>query len=171
MTDAERLAAAITLAIFFHFLLIFVRTADPEAPLSLSITLSPEDTSVIAASAPKSSTGISTAPSAANEEAEQRDKKRRVYLEYLEEVDNAIHARRFIDGNRDLIGTVLYGFAIMPDGTFANIRLLKSSGEKKLDDAAFKAIRAASAVVKRPGILGAEPLEVSLWIKFQYGLE
>lgn len=170
MTDAERMGTAITLALFFHFLIVLYKPAEPDPPVLMRLEVATDESSTISKERLGEGTGISTAPTPDTPENEQRNKKRQAWLEYLDGVDAAIHARRLFTGREDLIGTTLCAFTILPDGHFTNARIIRSSGNPDLDRDALTAIAAASGVVKRPAIIGNERLEISLWIKYQYGL-
>lgn len=170
MTDAERMGAAITLALFFHFLIALYKPAEPEAPIQMRLEVATDETSAINRERIGEGIGISTARAPDTPENELRNKKRQAWLAYLDEVDSAIHARRLATGRDDLIGTALCAFTILPDGRFTNARIIRSSGNQALDKDATAAIAAASGVIKRPAIIGNERLEISLWIKYQYGL-
>ena len=96
--------------------------------------------------------------------------KRKAFLQFLTEVETAIHTRRFERGTANLIGLAQCTFIIQPDGHFAAIDLQKSSGNPQLDAAALYAVRAASGVVKRPKIIGPDPIPMTVQVKYQYGL-
>ncbi len=88
-----------------------------------------------------------------NAEEAARRRKRLAIKSYLKQVNEAIERRKFLPGNgdlSDLIGNVLYTFHIRPDDTFSDIRLVRSSGNARLDQAAGCAIASASGVTKRP---------------------
>lgn len=170
MTDAERLGTAITLALFFHFLIALYRPTETDPPMQLHISVSTEEASVLNRDRTGQGTGISTAQTPDSPEAELRNKKREAWLKYIDDVDAAIHAHRLMSGRTDLIGTALCAFTIMPDGNFQNARIIRSSGDESLDRDALLAIKSAGGLVKRPEIIGTNKLEVSLWIKYQYGL-
>ena len=57
-----------------------------------------------------------------------------------------------------------------PDGTFTDPVLRASSGSPQLDASARRAVLAASGKVRRPAIIGTEPIPVILHVKYQYGL-
>lgn len=171
MTDAERMGTAITLALFFHFLIVLYKPAEPEIPVLMRLEVATDENSAASRERAGDGTGISTAPAADTPENEQRNKKRQAWLAYLDQVDSAIHARRLATGRDDLIGATLCAFSILPDGRFANVKILRGSGNPELDKDALAAIAAASGIVKRPAIIGTERLEISLWIKYQYGLD
>ena len=73
-------------------------------------------------------------------------------------------------GRTDLIGIVTYSFIVDAAGRFSNIRMLASSGWPELDRVAKLAIERSSGRVKRPRLIGAEPLAVVQEVRFQYGL-
>ena len=85
------------------------------------------------------------------------------------DVDDAIHARR-LTGERTLIGFAVCSFTIDSEGMFRDVTLVRSSGSQRLDASALNAVRAASGVIKRPPIIGPDPIRVSLQVKYQYAL-
>ena len=103
-------------------------------------------------------------------EAEAADRKREAFLRYLDDIDEAVHARRLDAGDTGLIGVAAYAFIVRPDGTFTEPELRLSSGSPRLDEAARRAVLAASGKVKRPALFGSGPIPVMLHVKYQYGL-
>lgn len=98
--------------------------------------------------------------------------RRQARRHYLQRVREAIEQRKFQAG-RDLsglIGNALYSFRILPDDTFADIRIRRSSGDPALDRAARDAILAASGRVKRPKILKGRRYNLSVTVKYQYSM-
>lgn len=118
----------------------------------------------------QSGLGVDAPSREAQEQARLADIKRRIFLRFLQDVDDAVHARRLDAGNTDLIGVAECRFMILGDGHFTEPVLCAGSGRPRLDAAALQAIRAASGTVQRPAMLGAEPIPVTLQVKFQYGL-
>ena len=57
-----------------------------------------------------------------------------------------------------------------PTGRFTDPVLRASSGSPQLDASARRAVLAASGKVRRPAIIGTEPIPVILHVKYQYGL-
>ncbi len=68
------------------------------------------------------------------------------------------------------MGVAEYMFTVRPDGTFTDPVLRASSGSPQLDASARRAVLAASGKVRRPAIIGTEPIPVILHVKYQYGL-
>ena len=171
MTDGERLAVAICLSLTLHYFLFRpLPVADATAePIDLS-TLHVVGTSVVTALAPP--IAVEAAEVAAKEPAaDAADQRQRALRAYLEDVSDAIHARRLAQaGDRQLIGNAVFSLAIAPDGRFSQIRLVHSSGEMALDADARHALDAASGVVGRPKILGSEFLSLTVTVKYQLGL-
>lgn len=99
------------------------------------------------------------------------EERRRVYLQYLDDVSSEIHSRRLDFGHTDLIGIAICTFFIDETGRFVSVRLLKSSGHPELDRVAMMAVEAASGRVKRPKILGNSRIGVAQEVRFQYGLK
>ena len=170
MTDSERLWTGIALSLFLHFSLTLFHGAEQEEQVAFNAVLEMDDSSTLSRSSTREGTGLQSSSPQDREEAEKLDRKRRAYLRYLDEVDDAIHARRLDGGGTHLIGVALCAFTISPDGTFRDIQLVKTSGTPELDTSALRAVRAASGVVRRPDIIGSEPISVSLQVKYQYSL-
>jgi TonB family protein len=61
-------------------------------------------------------------------------------------------------------------FTVEPDGSFRNIRVLSSSGNRELDATAIRAIRALNGNVKRPEWSGRQPIDAVLVVKYQHEL-
>ncbi len=171
MTDSERLWTGVAISLFLHFSLTLRYPAVEEEKIGFRAVLEMESQSSALPNATRQGTGVESAPAAGPEEAEQLDRKRRAYLRYIEDVDDAIHARRLVSGDTGLIGVALCAFTIEADGTFRSPQIVSTSGRPELDASALRAVRAASGVVRRPDILGSEPIHVSLQVKYQYGLE
>lgn len=169
MSDMERWAAAIVLALAAHFFILqpaWIKGggSSPAGQLVL-VRLAPSQ--VRAGDAP----GLSiTGERAGDEDSNLADQRRKAYNRYLDDISDAIHARRFDYGRTDLIGVTELGFIIGWDGNFNKIWLVKSSGRPELDKAAEHAVRAASGVVRRPSELGSENLAVIMQVKYQYDL-
>lgn len=170
MTDSERLWTGIALSLFLHFSLTLFHGPEAEELPVFNAVIEMDDSSVLNHSSSREGTGLQSASPQDREEAEKLDRKRRAYLRYLDDVDDAIHARRLDGGGTHLIGVALCAFTITPEGTFRDIQLIKSSGSDELDASALRAVRAASGVVRRPDIIGADPISVSLQVKYQYSL-
>ena len=170
MTDSERLRVGIALSLFAHFLLLneHWQVITPIPPLTISVSLELESSAVTAAQGP--GFGINNPSPEAQEQNRIANMKRKAFLQFLTEVETAIHTRRFERGTADLIGLAQCTFIIQPDGHFAAIDLQKSSGNPQLDAAALYAVGAASGVVKRPKIIGPDAIPMTVQVKYQYGL-
>lgn len=101
------------------------------------------------------------------DKADAADRKRQAFLRYLDDIDEAVHARR-LNGETGLIGVAEYMFTVRPDGIATDPVLRASSGSPQLDAPARRAVLAASG--KRPAIIGTESIPVILHVKYQYGL-
>ena len=155
MTEKECLAAGIAVSLFAHFaLLIAPRPPEPE----------PSFTTVVQMDM------ASPAVATSRDKADAADRKRQAFLRYLDDIDEAVHARRLDGGETGLIGVAEYMFTVRPDGTFTDPVLRASSGSPQLDASARRAVLAASGKVRRPAIIGTEPIPVILHVKYQYGL-
>ena len=170
MTDGERLWTGIALSLFLHVSLALLHVSPAEEAPAFRAVLEMDEESTLTRGGTRPGTGLQSSSPEDREEAEELNRKRRAYLRYLDEVDDAIHARRLDSGDTSLIGVALCAFTIAPDGTFSEIRIVHSSGREALDASALRAVRAASGVVRRPEILGPAPIHVSLQVKYQYGL-
>lgn len=170
MTDSERLWTGIAVSLFLHFSLVLWHPAGEPEQNGFRAVLEMDMASAALPDGARQGTGVESAPTNNREEAERLDRKRRAYLRYIEDVDDAIHARRLASGDTGLIGVALCAFTIQGDGSFRDARIISSSGRAELDASALRAVRAASGAVRRPDILGAEPIHVSLQVKYQYDL-
>lgn len=171
MTDSERIWTGIALSLFLHFSLTLIHASPAEEAPVFRAVLEMDSESALVQGRTSPGTGLHSSSESDRDEAEKLDRKRRAYLRYLDDVDNAIHARRLDAGDTDLIGVALCAFTIGRDGTFHEIRIVTSSGRPELDASALRAVHAASGVIRRPEILGADPIHVSLPIKYQYDLK
>ena len=167
MTDGERLWTGIALSLFLHFSLTLIHASPGEDAPVFRAVLAMDSESTLSRSGTRPGTGLQASSESDREEAERLNQKRRAYLRYLDEVDDAIHARRLDAGDTSLIGVALAAFTITKDGTFHDVRIVTSSGRPELDASALRAVHAASGVVRRPAILGTEPMHVSLPVKYQ----
>lgn len=92
---------------------------------------------------------------------------------FLTQVHEAIERRKFLPGNGDLsglIGNALFTFRILPNDSFTDVRLLRSSGDLRLDRAALRAIMAASGLTKRPKIIQGQTFTMRTAVKYQYNM-
>ncbi|MCF0253068.1 MAG: TonB family protein [Duodenibacillus sp.] len=167
----DRLKPAFAISASLHLLALIM--------ISLPVILSEHTGSVsldltsteVRVSSPDSSVAIgSYAPGDANAQ-QAAEKRRQIYNRYIDEVAKEIHARRLDFGKQDLIGIATYSFSIDKTGAFYDIALRNSSGHKQLDEVAEKAIRAASAKVKRPKELGTDDIWLLHEVRFQYALK
>ena len=157
MTEKECLAAGIAVSLFAHFaLLIAPRPPDPE-PSFITVVQMDMASPAVTTSREKG-IGIAAASPRDMDKADAADRKRQAFLRYLDDIDEAVHARRLDGGETG------------PDGTFTDPVLRASSGSPQLDASARRAVLAASGKVRRPAIIGTEPIPVILHVKYQYGL-
>ena len=165
MTGQERFTACLAVSFLIHFLGAGWGSGTPEATeLSQSIAVELRS-SVGTAEGEGSTVGAATTGNGTLSEQESARKA------YLKAVSDAVHARRLNDpAARQEIGTAWYRVMLYPDGRFSAPVLVRSSGHRGLDTSAEQAIRAASGVVRRPPLLGDETIEVTLPVKYQYGL-
>lgn len=169
MTDRECLITGIALSLFAHFLLLRA-PAPEEAPPAFHTVIQMDMESPAVAAVREKGLGVEAARPGDVAEAEAADRKREAFLRYLDDIDEAVHARRLDAGDTGLIGVAAYAFIVRPDGTFTEPELRLSSGSPRLDEAARRAVLAASGKVKRPALIGSGPIPVMLHVKYQYGL-
>ncbi|NDV18464.1 TonB family protein [Pseudodesulfovibrio sp. JC047] len=92
---------------------------------------------------------------------------------YLASVHETIERHKFLPDNGDLsalIGNALFTFRILPNDTFTDIHLVRSSGDPRLDQAAQQAITTASGRTKRPKILRGRTFRITTAVKYQYNM-
>lgn len=170
MTESDCLKVGVAVSLFAHFLLLGAKGPDDTLHQPTRTVVHLKMDSPVVAPVQEEGLGVIAAVQQDLQDAKAADRKRQAFLEYLDAVDAAVHARRLDGGESGLIGVVSYVVLILPDGNFAEPRLRRSSGDPRLDAAAARAIRAASGKVKRPRIIGLDPINVILEVKYQYGL-
>ena len=158
----DTLKIGISLAILCHcFGLMFLTAPAPseeDFPMTVIVKL---DSAQAAVSEQGQSLGMESVSENSLTEKKVADKKREIYLQYLEDVSLCIHARRFLEPNsHGLIGIALYKIRVNADGIFTAADLYKSSGNKQLDRAGLTAVRACSGFVKRPPSTGVQPMNI-----------
>lgn len=162
-----RIALAVSVALHAIFLLllnpIHFESGDPTT--IVAVKLNP-----LVADAAGEGTGIEALQTDNSSQDKAQDKRREIFLQYLEDISAMVHSMRFVTGSRELIGIASYTFYVQPDGKFSNIRLKNSSGKAALDKAAYEAIKASSGKVKRPKAIGLQPIPVLQEVRYQYGL-
>lgn len=170
MSESMKIGLAVSAGV--HLVLLLAWGGVEEAPVSggdfLRIDAAVADAVSVAPEGALAIGEFKTGESADEEKLAQQ--RRRIYAQYLEDVDKEIHSRRLDFGRTDLIGIAVFTFQINGDGTFSRISLRDSSGSPQLDDVARKAIAASSGRVKRPKVLGKLPIFIVQEVRFQYGL-
>ena len=149
-------------------------SSDPPAMAGEEIILPADFT--IAAAAPMANTlaleqmeGTDDSRSA---ESTARRRRRMAREQYFQRVRETVERYKF-QYNADLsglLGNALCSFRILPNDTFADIRLRRSSGDPLMDAAALNAIRAASGKVRRPKIVGRQTFLLSIAVKYQLNM-
>ena len=169
MNDSERLWTGIVLSLFVHFLLVLHPHRTEHAPPS-SFAL--QTVMEIPPSTGHGRNTLQLGCRATSQDAEHHlaDARRKAFADYLQAVDDAVHARRLDSGKTDLIGVARWLVFILEDGSFTPPIRMRSSGSALLDETARRAIMAASKTVKRPAIIGSENIPMTLDIKFQHDL-
>ena len=127
MNDSERLWTGIVLSLFVHFLFVLHPYRTEHAPPS-SIVLQ-----TVMEMPPSTGHGRNTLQlgrRAISQDAEHHlaDARRKAFTDYLQTVDDAVHARRLDSGKTDLIGVARWRFFILEDGSFTSPILMRSSG-------------------------------------------
>lgn len=171
MNDRECLWAGVAISLFAHFALCIAPGMRQETPPAFRTVVQMDMESSAVDASSEQGTGVVAASAADVRDAKAADRKRRAFLQYLDDIDEAVHARRLEDGNTELIGVVAYTFTVRADGSFSEPDLYASSGDPRLDASARRAILAASGKVRRPALLGSEPIHVVLHVKYQHGLK
>lgn len=171
MTENMRIGLAVSASL--HLLaLILAGAPDLEsAGASQAVQIDLADMPAAAAAGAGGAVAVQSFTTPPGDEASKiAQERRRVYLAYLEAVSLAVHGHRLDHGNASLIGIARFSFVIDAEGRFSSICLLETSGDEQLDAAARRAIERASGEVKRPQILGDEPMIVFEDVRYQYGL-
>ena len=123
MTEKECLAAGIAVSLFAHFaLLIAPRPPEPEPSFTTVVQMDMASPAV--ATSREKGIGIAAASPRDMDKADAADRKRQAFLRYLDDIDEAVHARRLDGGETGLIGVAEYMFTVRPDGTFTDPVLL-----------------------------------------------
>jgi protein TonB len=66
-------------------------------------------------------------------------------------------------------GAVSLSFVVLPDGTFTDVRVKRSSGNDLLDQAAIQTVATLSGRIRRPGQIGPHPLKTSVVLRYELG--
>jgi protein TonB len=91
-----------------------------------------------------------------------RDYLGRLRAELMSKKEYPLAAQRM-----GVTGAVAVSFAVMPDSSFSDIKLKRSSGHGVLDTAALDTVRRLSGKLRRPGELGDIPLKTSVVLRFE----
>jgi|GEM_PF-662321 len=103
MTEKECLAAGIAVSLFAHFaLLIAPRPPEPEPSFTTVVQMDMASPAV--ATSREKGIGIAAASPRDMDKADAADRKRQAFLRYLDDIDEAVHARRLDGGETGLIG-------------------------------------------------------------------
>lgn len=170
MTSAERIWTGLAVSLFAHFLILNTHFAPASLPAASGTYIDMDVASVIINDTEHPGLGIDSYAPQAKSATDTADRRRQAFLKFLDDIDEAVHARRPEVSHGQFLGVAVYGFTIRGDGTFTEPVLVTTSGDPGLDVAASQAIRAASGTVKRPPILGVGALPVVLHVKYQYDL-
>jgi TonB family protein len=170
MTDQERIWTGVIVSLFAHFAVLSVRLPDRSVQHAVHVAIPLNLNSSARLNDARPGLGVEAPAPRSDEQNRLASMQRRAFLEYLDAVDAAVHAHRLDGGDTGLLGVATCSFTIGPDGAFHDIGLYSSSGHPELDRAAIQSVRAASGKVRRPAIIGPEPIPVILDVKYQYGL-
>lgn len=168
MNKKERLATAITLSLFAHFLLFQTSWNFQDNPMMAKmnpLVLEFEQKQKLS-----KGEGLSLHQEKDDKDSDLQDKKRLSRQTYLEDIQQEIHKNRLKLDSQNLIGIVWYSFQINRDGAFSAIALEKTSSNPTLDRDAHHAINISSKKIKRPLILGTDDFSIMIPIKYQYSL-
>jgi TonB family protein len=167
-------AATLALSFFVHMAFLnlhsFHHTEEQSIPLCVTLDMAtPEQ-----AASSQGSLHTQMAMSENDRRGESAaDRRRQAFAAYLKQIRKHINANKFQPPGNDfsrMVGKAGYALTILPDGRFAHIRLLRSSGDPDLDRAANLAIHLTSGRIKRPPITGKQPFTLRVTVKYQYGL-
>ncbi|KAB1440266.1 energy transducer TonB family protein [Pseudodesulfovibrio senegalensis] len=169
------LAASIAFSLFAHFILLEAHwtpstspgTGQTVIPISLESPGSPQ-------SDPSSMHSAPTPEQEAGQGADAFKRKQQAALKrFLKAVRKAIESKKFDSAtgiSSSMIGNAVCAFTILENDSFAGVRLVRTSGNAKLDRAALTAIRLASGATHRPKIIGTGHIPLTLTVKYQYGM-
>lgn len=169
MSDAAKIGLWVSLSLHALFLILAGGTAGEAAGGKQFVRLSAESLDAIV-TAESGALALGAFTSGASDEAKLAERRREAYLQYLEDIAAEIHSRRLDFGRTNLIGIAVFAFSVDERGAFRDIRLTASSGKPELDRVARLAIEASSGRVRRPKLLGSDPIAVVQEVRFQYGL-
>jgi protein TonB len=170
MTYAERIGTGLAVSLFAHFLILTTHFAPAAMPAASDTYIDMDATSVIINDTQHAGLGIDSYSPRTESATDTADRRRQAFLKFLDDIDEAVHARRLDLSGSHYLGVAVYGFTIRGDGSFTEPVLVATSGNPGLDAAASQAIRAASGAVKRPPILGVGTIPIVLHVKYQYDL-
>ena len=101
------------------------------------------------------------------------NRQKQIRTNYLKRIRKEINHQKFSGLGPDtsqVIGNACYCFSIDKNGSFGDIRLVKSSGNPLIDMAARQAICNTSQKVKRPDSTGTAAITLGVTVKYQYDL-
>ena len=122
----------IAVSLFAHFaLLIAPRPPEPEPSFTTVVQMDMASPAV--ATSREKGIGIAAASPRDMDKADAADRKRQAFLRYLDDIDEAVHARRLDGGETGLIGVAEYMFTVRPDGTFTDpVLILRLAAARRL---------------------------------------
>ncbi len=96
--------------------------------------------------------------------------RRKLTREFLKKVRDQLAANKqypLVARRMGLKGQVKLSFVITQDGTFKKIVIKRKSGHDVLDRAALATVTGLSGQIKRPCVLGRNPLKTSVTLRYQ----
>lgn len=176
MTTRQLFGLCIAISMFIHIWAVQHDWSPSQEPGSSDQIIVPLDFDVAVSTAKDGialEQGFEEPESKEDCEDAARRLRRLAVRKFLRQVHAAVEQRKFLPGSGDLsglIGNVRYSFKILPNDSFTAIRLVRSSGDSRLDQAAKRAIAAASGVTNRPKILRGQTFSISITVKYQYSM-
>jgi TonB family protein len=131
-----------------------------EAPETVPVKGNAKDGPVLAMPAP---------PAPPAQPAVDREALTRDFLQTIR--DELMRNKRYPSAAQrmGLQGVIRVSFVILPDGSFAEIRLRRASGHEMLDSAAVETVASLSGKIRRPREIGHHPLKTSVILRFELG--
>lgn len=179
MTDGERIATAFILSLAVHWMAVEglgckepdVQHVSSDEPVFVDDVSLPESGISLASPITFEQPAFLLPQEAVSAEASAAERKREALFAYLDQISTAIHARRKISGEwHRLVGNATLRLLIDRAGRFVAVDLIRQSGDEQLDSDALQAAHSASGFIRRPGILGSSPIQISVVVKYQFGL-
>jgi len=114
--------------------------------------------------------GLTLQDPAPNVQAHEAEIEFTTAKEYFEMLNLRIHSfKKYPDSakSRHLEGRVKLEFVLLKDGTLTDLKIVKSSRHKNLDEAAFDAINRAAPFPRPPAFLFTPPIKMKISLLFE----